>query len=406
MGAVFEAEHLELRRPVAVKRMLREFTDAPDMLRRFENEARAAARIGHPGIVDVLDLGTDEDGVFLVMELLDGEELEARMRREGALPIDEVVRLGRELADAVAAAHDAGIIHRDLKPANVFLCHGRAGRWRVKVLDFGIAKLLFDGSGASTRTGAVLGTPLYMAPEQLRDSKQVDVRADVYSVGAILYHALAGRPPLDAGSLPELFYKITMEQPATPSELRPDTPAWLSSLLEAALQKEPASRPQSMHAFAEALERGASRGATSVMPGPAAADTDSGRRDDSSSDAPAGPLAVEALTGNRPTHQRRGMLWLWVVVALGLAAIVVGLVRRPGTVAAASSASAQLPVATREVQSSVRVSSSPVPPPSASSLPAATAPPTPVARPRPRPKALPTPKITETPRQAPPLVPP
>ncbi len=260
MGAVYEAEHVELGRRVAIKLMLKGFSKSPDYVQRFANEARAAAQIGHPGIVDVLDLGSDEHGTYLVMELLAGEELEALLEREGRLDVSVALRLVGDIADAVAAAHDARIVHRDLKPANVFLPSGPRAKSSVKLLDFGIAKLLHHDVDSQTRTGAVFGTLLYMAPEQLRDSKNVDERADVYSMAAILYRALTGRPPLVAEAFPELAFKIASEAPTLASGLAPHVPAWLDRVLARGLEKDPAARFQSAREFGRALsEAGESR---------------------------------------------------------------------------------------------------------------------------------------------------
>jgi serine/threonine-protein kinase len=254
MGAVYHAEHVELGKHVALKVMLPELGAKGDMVRRFMNEARSAARIGHPGIVEVFDLGMDGTLAYIAMEKLEGEELQARIQREAHLPIELVVRIGVEIADAIEAAHDNGIVHRDLKPANVFLA--RRGRQQevVKILDFGIAKLTqSDSGGLETSTGAIFGTPLYMAPEQLRDSKQVDRRTDVYAIGAILYHALAGAPPFRGPTLPELIYQITTVIPPPITSVRGDVPEWLERVLVRALAKEPGERFQKARDLADAL---------------------------------------------------------------------------------------------------------------------------------------------------------
>ena len=258
MGAVYHAQHIELGKQVALKIMLPELSAKGEMVRRFMNEARAAARIGHPGIIEVFDLGVDGTLAYIAMEKLEGEELHERIQREGQLPVDSVVRIGIEVADAIEAAHENGIVHRDLKPANVFLA--RRGRQLdlVKVLDFGIAKLTqSDSGGLETSTGAIFGTPLYMAPEQFRDSKQVDRRTDVYAIGAILYHALAGVPPFRGPTLPELIYQITTVVPPPIKSVRSDVPAWLERLLSRALAKEAGERFQTARELADALAAGA-----------------------------------------------------------------------------------------------------------------------------------------------------
>jgi len=253
MGAVYEAQHVELGRTVAVKLLLPEFSSNPGMAARFMREARAAAQIGHPGIVQVFDLGTDGESPFLVMEKLEGEELGARIGRASPLPVDWVIGMATELCDALQAAHDHGIVHRDLKPSNVFLA--RQGRRDdvVKVLDFGIAKLLQRADDVKTTTGQVFGTPSYMAPEQLRDSKEVDGRADVYAIGCVLFQALVGHPPFEAATYPDLIFRICSAPRPRVDELRGDVPRSLSELIVRALALDPGDRPLSPSAFAQAL---------------------------------------------------------------------------------------------------------------------------------------------------------
>ena len=411
MGEVFEAEHLELGRKVALKRMLRALTRSEEMLRRFENEARAAARIGHPGIVDVIDLGRDELGTYIVMELLDGEELEQRIKRSGPLPIDTAVAIGKEMADAVAAAHDAGIIHRDLKPANVFLCKGRGTHPRIKLLDFGIAKLLFDDSDAQTRTGAVLGTPLYMAPEQLRDSKKVDARADVYSIGAILYFALTGEPPLDAASLPELAFKVTTESPPLSSTKRPEIPGWLDDLLVQALQKDPGARLQSMQAFLSALEeQGLSTSGTVAMPSEMPPATTPPPSASSSAGEHSGSRSAAAKARSAPqTTAKAPKRWPWLVGAAVLGVGGVGVWRL--SAAPVPTAKSELP--TQDPRPAARPAPEPQPtvapaPPSATPPASATLAPDAavVQTPAPAPRVhRPKPKPESPSKQPPALVP-
>jgi serine/threonine-protein kinase len=236
------------------------------------NEARAAAKIGHPGIVEVFDLGVEAGATFIAMEMLEGDELQRRIDKEGPLPVALVVQIGIELADAMAAAHEHGIVHRDLKPSNIFLAKKGRVRDVVKVLDFGIAKLTQDSiSDIQTRSGAVFGTPLYMAPEQLRDSKQVDFRADVYAIGAILFHALTGAPPFEAPTAPELFYSIVSRPPPSLKKLRDDVPEWLETTVLTCLAKSPRARVASCRALCEALEHGTA--VTSRVAHPAFAST-------------------------------------------------------------------------------------------------------------------------------------
>lgn len=380
MGAVYEALHVELGRSVAVKLMLKSFTANAEFVRRFANEARAATRIGHPGIVDVLDLGTDAHGTYLAMELLEGEELEHCLRREGQLSVARAVQLVRELADAVAAAHDAGIVHRDLKPANVFLAAGRHGKTTVKVLDFGIAKLLNDDSESHTRTGAVFGTPLYMAPEQLKDSKSVDARADVYSMGAILYHALTGRPPLEAATFPELAFKISTSDPRPARELCRDVPPWLDAVLARALRKDPNDRFDSALAFCRALEAGADSVGSTVASRPPAP----------GSEPPPSTVAGQSEASPAGT-QRSARRALWLLAAtLGAASLIV-VWRRwpPGPSPEAAGSAATAAVAPGFEAAAIEPASAPVPPSSAPAADAAPPAPSPArsVRAPPRPSA-------------------
>jgi serine/threonine protein kinase len=253
MGTVYEAEQLELGRAVAVKVLHPNITADQSMSARFLREARAAAQIGHPGIVQVFDLGTDGVAPFLVMEKLEGEELGTTIAQGNPLPVDWVVSMGIELCDALQAAHDHGIVHRDLKPPNVFLA--RQGRRTdvVKVLDFGIAKLIQRADEIETKTGQVFGTPMYMAPEQLRDSKDVDGRADVYAIGCILFQALVGHPPFEATTYPDLIFRVCSAPRPRAHHLRGDVPRALGDLLARALALDVAERPGSPAELAQAL---------------------------------------------------------------------------------------------------------------------------------------------------------
>jgi len=247
MGAVYLAEHTLMRKRVAVKVMRAEIAARPDLLNRFVNEARAAARIVHPGIVQVFDCALDQKaGAYMAMELLRGEGLGSFMNRHPSLSghPTQLRRIGRDIALAVGAAHAAGVIHRDLKPDNVFLSVARADKpslVEVKVLDFGIAKLaskLDRAQGGITHTGAVIGTPLYMAPEQFVAAKDVDGRADIYSLGCILYQLATGKTP------PRL------------REIAPGVDESFDALVMKLLDDDPDQRPADMDLVAAALAEG------------------------------------------------------------------------------------------------------------------------------------------------------
>ncbi|MFO0587502.1 MAG: protein kinase [Polyangiaceae bacterium] len=256
MGAVYAAKHLRTGRRYAVKTLLPDAQLSPDAIRRFEREATAASALGHPGIVGVHDFHSTETGLFyLVMDLLEGETLDQRLERTGSLPWPEARRIALEAGEALASAHAKGLLHRDLKPANLFLARvpGEA-KERVVLLDFGLAKPI-DNAAVSklTSTGAAVGTPLYMAPEQAR-GEPVDVRCDVYGLGAVLYEMLTGAPPFFDRTLAAVYAKLLTE--SAPSAVRAAShpvPEVVDDLLACALAKTPAERFETVRAFLGAL---------------------------------------------------------------------------------------------------------------------------------------------------------
>ena len=263
MATVYLASHPELGRRVAVKVLNLELARSDEMVQRFFNEARAATGIGHRGIVEVFDLGTLPSGApYIVMEVLDGESLADRMSRTGRQALDAALEIVGQVASVMVAAHARGIVHRDLKPDNLFLVPDplRPGRELLKVLDFGIAKLAArraDRGDLRTGTGAILGTPRYMSPEQCRESRDVDHRTDVYSLGVILYEMLAGAPPFVSSSWGELAHMhIGVEPPALQTHL-PDVPTQVAQVVHRALEKDPDARFQSMAQFESALQTAA-----------------------------------------------------------------------------------------------------------------------------------------------------
>jgi serine/threonine-protein kinase len=240
-GTVYEAKHELLERVAAVKLLRPELTENTELVQRFFNEAKAATAIHHPGIIEVYDFGYTPDGIaYLVMELLRGEPLSKLIAR-GPVAEGDAVQIARGIAGALAAAHDKGIVHRDLKPDNVFLVPDPDVPLgvRPKVLDFGVAKLgdMLPRELRHTVTGALMGTPLYMAPEQARAAGQIDQRADLYSLGCILYEMLAGRPPFVAQGAGEIIALHLFQQPE-PIGCSSDVEAIAKKLLE----KEPEAR--------------------------------------------------------------------------------------------------------------------------------------------------------------------
>lgn len=260
MGAVFEAVHVGTGRRLAVKTLLAKYVDDPVLVERFMREARATTAIGDPHVVEIVDIGkTPEGDVFMVMELLEGRELKRAMRQDAPLPVARACHIAYQIAAVMGRAHAKGIVHRDLKPANLFLVQRDRDADYVKVLDFGIAKLdrslLGDApDGATmTRTGQVIGTPSYMAPEQLQGAREVDARADVYALGVILYQMLAGDLPVKGESVPDIFLKVMTTEPAPVRSARPAVPAALEAIVHRALRREADARFTDCTEFAAAL---------------------------------------------------------------------------------------------------------------------------------------------------------
>ncbi len=271
MGRVYEAEHVEIGKRVAIKVLHPAYSRTPDLVERFRREARAASRIEHPNVVNVTDFGTTEDGsLFFVMEYIEGIELGLLIHREGPLPSVRALRIAEQMCEALQAAHDVGVIHRDLKPENILLLglgkdnrsppsnqsnpgmEAREPSDFVKVLDFGIAKSAEIDEGTSsrrgkrlTRPGVAMGTPEYMAPEQAA-GHPADPRSDIYAVGSIMYEMLCGSPPYEGDNVMEVLHKKANEAPLLLAELRPNLPAAVVSLVERAMARLPENRPSSM----------------------------------------------------------------------------------------------------------------------------------------------------------------
>jgi len=271
MGSVWLAEHAMLGRRAAIKMLHGEFSSQPEIVARFFNEARAATTISDPGIVQIFDFGHHVDGsAYIVMELLDGEPLDRRITRVGALGIPDALRIMRQVASTLGAAHARGIVHRDLKPENIFMVRDPevASGERAKVLDFGIAKLSGAQSAVKTQTSAVMGTPAYMSPEQCRGAGNVDKRSDVYALGCVLFRLICGRVPFDAEGIGEIIAMHLREPPPVPSSLRPGIPPEVDQVVLRCLSKDPAQRFESGADLAVAL--GSLTGSSPYVPPPAA----------------------------------------------------------------------------------------------------------------------------------------
>ncbi|MFY9225763.1 MAG: protein kinase [Blastocatellia bacterium] len=252
MSNIYRANHLQLEIPVAVKVMHERLVSDEKAIRRFRREAQSAMRIRHTNAITVLDFGvTDRKLVYLIMEYLQGMTLTERLKQQALLPLKEINNIFQQVCAAVRIAHRRGIIHRDLKPENIFIQHDGDVEV-IKVLDFGIAKLQF-GSEKLTQVGSSLGSPHYMAPEQLSDNENIDLRADIYSLGVILFELLTGDTLFSGTSATSVAYKHLTEKPRSILDLRSDLPEELDLIVQKALEKEVESRYEDAGTFAEEL---------------------------------------------------------------------------------------------------------------------------------------------------------
>lgn len=298
MGIVYQAADLSLGRQVALKLLRPELAQDPALAQRFTNEARLTAGLQSPHVVRVYDRGQLPTGEpFLVMEWLEGTSLERLLAERGRISIAEAVDLVVQACAGLSEAHAVGIVHRDIKPANLVVCVGATGRPLLKVVDFGISKLIFSGA-ALTHTGDNLGSPCYMSPEQATASADVDARSDIWSLGVVLFELVTGRRPFDGGSLAEVFAGILADPAPSPRALRPELDRGLEAVIWRCLEKDPARRFRDADALGQALTFYGSDGPRLR--------------------APACWAAADDSLSSVPTRSSRGM---WIGAALAIACV-------------------------------------------------------------------------------------
>ncbi len=335
MGQVFEAIHTGLNRRVAIKVLHKNASKKDGLVERLEREAKASAAVGHVNIVEVMDFGVHEDMPFMVMEYLEGESLLDRLERAKKLPLEDAAFVIGQILSALSAAHAAGIVHRDLKPENVLLVKRGDQNDLVKLLDFGISKVMNESAPGRpiTREGMVVGTPFYMAPEQAMARADVDGGADIYSAGVMLYEMLTGRLPFNAASEAEVLMKICRreEEPPWPSELDSSLPPELDSIVVRALAFNRADRYPTAGEMLDAL-RPFGAAALSIVPDRATGKfrsltPPSGVAAPGRASTP-GPTVIERVDLNRATDSipavpmRSGRIVRWSVAGGGLAAVI------------------------------------------------------------------------------------
>jgi eukaryotic-like serine/threonine-protein kinase len=358
MGSVWVADHLTLKTQVAVKFMSEAVARNEAAMARFTDEARAAAQIKSRHVVQILDSGVTAWGVaFIVMELLLGEDLGARLDRVRRLSVEEMAEVVEHTCKALAQAHRHGIVHRDIKPENIFFTQSD-GDVVIKILDFGIAKRQGDDSFSATSTGSMMGTPLYMSPEQVLSSKHVHHASDLWSLGVVAYHALTGILPFDGETVGAICVAINDGKFKPVSSLRADVPAGIDAWIERALAHDPGSRFESAKQMSDSLARllGRSRGSIPSLE-PSAART----------------MAPDPAL---PLDRRPNLLIVATAAAFGIAAfaIVLAVARTPATPAAGVVVQPTPPATTASLEALPPPSEVPGEAPSASPVPEAAAP--------------------------------
>ncbi len=323
MGTVWRAEHVELGSKVAVKLIDAGIAESSDALGRFKREAKAAAALASAHVVQIFDYGVDNGTPYIAMELLDGESLGDRLDRTGTLSPKDTLRVLTHAGFALDRAHEAGIVHRDMKPDNIFLTKGEDGEFLGKILDFGVAKAktpdLAGAASSHTRTGALVGSPYYMSPEQVRHTKDVDHRADLWALGVIAYECLVGTRPFESEALGDLLILICTEDPPIPSEHGP-VPSGFDAWFAKACARKPDDRFQSAKEMVEALreviagEQAASNTAQGAEGSPKAAST---------AYQQSAPGLARTDTAELPDKPKT-TLWVGIGIAVVVVVVVVG----------------------------------------------------------------------------------
>jgi eukaryotic-like serine/threonine-protein kinase len=341
MGMVVKATHLRLQEPVALKFILPQVAADPSAVRRFLREAQAAAKIKSEHVVRVFDVGEHASGApYLVMEYLEGQDLCSVLKSRGALPVVEAVDHVLQVCDALGEAHVLGIVHRDLKPANVFVTRDRERRPCVKILDFGISKIaaharLAGDEGALTSSAMLIGSPLYMSPEQLKCSRDVDERADIWSLGVMLFELVAGKLPFSASSVAELCANVITAQPPSVRLHRPEVPEAFANVLSRCLQKDASDRYANVGDLAQALAPFGSPGSKAIADSIARIVDSAGMgRTLPATSAPTGSVPGEkgpdttgtAFADSASQHRSKAAPRVWPYVAVASAVAVAGMI--------------------------------------------------------------------------------
>jgi eukaryotic-like serine/threonine-protein kinase len=363
-GAVYLARHVELGRKVACKILHREWAGKPEVVDRFFREARSVCEIGHRAIIEIENFGRLPDGEpFYLMEFFAGESLGQRIRRS-PVRASEAITVFAPVASALAAAHAKQIVHRDLKPENIMVLEDAGSIVDVKLLDFGIAKLVGDADAGQSRSGTALGTPAFMAPEQARDSKSVDARADVYSFAATVFAAFAGRAPFEGDSVASVLVKVQLDPPA---KLGASAPAGLQRVLERCMDKDPARRPRTIldawNEIAQILGATADPGGAGVAV-TLAPDAPTGGV--AATLAPGAVTTLGAASGQTAATKPGRRRWPYLIVAACVvagAAIALIVSRGPANTAAGTATTADRPTTEPRATTNPSVPASDTPPP-------------------------------------------